>query len=101
MVDDITSEFERTFIPHLDAAFSLARWITGNPQDAEDVVQEVFREAHQQSNGAEVVSWPALLRRMATCRALDALRRRRVLVPLDGSQPATSKENPQTYPTTS
>jgi len=59
------------------------------------VVQEVFGEAHRQSNGAGVVCWPALLRRMATCRALDTLRRRRITMPLDGTQPAAAKEDPE------
>ena len=34
------SEFEREVLPHLDAAYNLARFIMRNEQDAEDVVQE-------------------------------------------------------------
>jgi RNA polymerase sigma-70 factor (ECF subfamily) len=34
------AEIERVVLPHLDAAYNLARWLVGNPQDAEDVVQE-------------------------------------------------------------
>lgn len=45
MVDDLNNEFVRTFMPHMDSAFALARWITGNPQDAEDVVQEAYLRA--------------------------------------------------------
>ena len=37
--------FEETFIPHLDAAFNLARWLTRNDQDAQDVVQEAYLRA--------------------------------------------------------
>ncbi len=38
-------EFERLFLPHMDAAYNLARWITVNDQDAEDVVQEAYLRA--------------------------------------------------------
>jgi RNA polymerase sigma-70 factor, ECF subfamily len=32
--------FEETVLPHLDAAFNYARWLTRNNADAEDVVQD-------------------------------------------------------------
>jgi RNA polymerase sigma-70 factor, ECF subfamily len=32
--------FEDTVLPHLDAAFNYARWLTRNHEEAEDVVQE-------------------------------------------------------------
>src|SRR5580692_10439469 len=32
--------FEQTVLPHLDAAYNLARWLTSNDHDAQDVVQE-------------------------------------------------------------
>jgi RNA polymerase sigma factor (sigma-70 family) len=35
-----TSPFEETVLPHLDAAFNYARWLTRNEADAEDVVQD-------------------------------------------------------------
>ena len=37
--------FEQTILPHLDAAFNLARWILNNDQDAEDIVQESYLRA--------------------------------------------------------
>jgi RNA polymerase sigma factor (sigma-70 family) len=37
--------FERAMLPHLDAAYNLARWLTGRPQDAEDVVQDAYVRA--------------------------------------------------------
>ena len=33
------ASFEAQVLPHLDAAYSLARWLTRDPHDAEDVVQ--------------------------------------------------------------
>jgi DNA-directed RNA polymerase specialized sigma24 family protein len=37
--------FARVFLPHLQQAFRLARWMTGSAVDAEDVVQEASLRA--------------------------------------------------------
>jgi RNA polymerase sigma-70 factor, ECF subfamily len=39
------AELERVVLPHLDAAYNLARWLVRNPADAEDVVQEACLRA--------------------------------------------------------
>lgn len=39
--------FERLMLPHLDAAYNLARWLLRDPHDAEDAVQDAFLRAHQ------------------------------------------------------
>jgi len=40
-----SSAFEQVVLPHLDAAYNLARWLTRNGHDAEDVVQEASLRA--------------------------------------------------------
>jgi RNA polymerase sigma-70 factor, ECF subfamily len=37
--------FEQTIVPHLNAAYNLAAWLTRNKDDAEDVVQEAYLRA--------------------------------------------------------
>ena len=39
------SRFEDLILPHMDAAHNLARWLTRNPDDAEDVAQEACARA--------------------------------------------------------
>jgi RNA polymerase sigma-70 factor, ECF subfamily len=62
--------------------FGTAWRILGNAADAEDVTQDVFLQAYQTARSSAVRSWPALLRRLASCRALDRLRLRKHTVAL-------------------
>ncbi len=79
---------------HGSTVFRLARRILGPRRDAEDVVQEVFLEVFQFWQREKIVNWAGLLRRVATHRSLDHLRRRRVTEPLSGSEIAETGDSP-------
>jgi RNA polymerase sigma factor (sigma-70 family) len=42
---DSNARFTKVVIPYLDDAYGLARWVTGNSADADDVVQEACMRA--------------------------------------------------------
>jgi len=46
VIDEVElRRFERLALPHLDAAYNLARWLTRNDHDAQDVVQDASLRA--------------------------------------------------------
>jgi RNA polymerase sigma factor (sigma-70 family) len=44
---DRVARFEQAVLPHLGAAYNLARWLTRNDHDAEDMVQEAYLRAYR------------------------------------------------------
>src|SRR5438477_5786241 len=55
-----TENFERLVLPHLDAAYNLARWLTRGEHDAQDVVQEAYLRAFKafdQFHGEDARCW--------------------------------------------
>jgi RNA polymerase sigma-70 factor, ECF subfamily len=42
---DPALRFQQLVMPHMDAAYNLARWLAGNAHDAEDITQEAFLRA--------------------------------------------------------
>jgi RNA polymerase sigma-70 factor, ECF subfamily len=45
------ASFETLMLPHLDAAYNLARWLLRNEEDARDVVQEAYLRAFRSFGG--------------------------------------------------
>ena len=62
---------------HGGAVWRTAYRLLGNRADAEDCFQDAFVSALRFARREEVRDWGALLRRLATARALDRLRHRR------------------------
>jgi len=42
---DKLAQFEHSIMPHMDAAYNLARWLSRNDADAQDIVQEAYLRA--------------------------------------------------------
>jgi RNA polymerase sigma-70 factor (ECF subfamily) len=69
--------FEQLVLPHLDAAYNLARWLLRNDQDAQDIVQEATLRAYRfihDFQGTDARGW--LLTIVRNC-AYSWLRRQR------------------------
>jgi RNA polymerase sigma-70 factor (ECF subfamily) len=89
------TDWNRIVREHGPLVFGTAWRILGHAADSEDVVQEVFLEAYRLRAGQPVRHWPGLLRRLAVCRALDRLRQRRPLLPLDCQPAAGPGDDPE------
>ena len=69
--------FAELYERHYEAVFRAALRVTGNPADAEDVLQTVFLRVLARSGDVEDVAQPAAyFRRAAVNAAVDVLRRR-------------------------
>jgi RNA polymerase sigma-70 factor (ECF subfamily) len=90
------TDWDRIVREHGPTVFATAWRILGHAADTEDVVQEVFLQAHQMQQVQVVRCWEALLRRLASCRALDRLRQRRNTIPLDGLSLPSRADGPET-----
>lgn len=70
------AEFERSILPHLPAAWSLARWMLRQPQDAEDAVQDAVLRAFKSFEGHTGASPRAWLLAIVRNTCLTLIERR-------------------------
>jgi RNA polymerase sigma-70 factor (ECF subfamily) len=80
------SSFEEAVLPHLNAAYNLAHWLTRNDTDAEDVVQEAYLRAFKffgGFQGADGRSWLLAIVRNTCYTWMQHNRSRELSVPLD------------------
>jgi RNA polymerase sigma-70 factor (ECF subfamily) len=79
--DEELARFERFLLPNLDAAYNLARWLTRNDHDAEDVVQEACLRAQRFFAGFHGGDGRAWLLRVVRNTCYTWLERNRPRVP--------------------
>jgi RNA polymerase sigma-70 factor, ECF subfamily len=76
-------DWEAIVRTHGAMAFDTAWRLLGHAADTEDAVQETFLEAFRLHGRQQVRNWGGLLRHLATRRAIDRLRQRRKVLPLE------------------
>jgi RNA polymerase sigma-70 factor (ECF subfamily) len=84
--DQQLERFERRFLPHMPAAYNLARWLLGSGQDADDVVQEAYLRAFRaftQFSGGNDKGWLLRIVRNTAYTWLRDHRHQRNVIPFD------------------
>jgi DNA-directed RNA polymerase specialized sigma24 family protein len=91
--------FDADVLPHVDAAYNLARWLTRNEQDAEDVDQEAFLRAFRFFGGCRGANTRAWLLGIVrnTCYTRLQRNRRRPTIEFDETlfRPDCATPNPE------
>jgi RNA polymerase sigma-70 factor (ECF subfamily) len=97
-MDERRRRFEAQALPHLDAAYSLARWLSRSPADADDIVQDAMLRAYRGFDGFrgdDAKAW--LLTIVRNCwRSAGAAGRRRAHTELDEGL-ETPDADPETH----
>jgi RNA polymerase sigma-70 factor (ECF subfamily) len=92
------SRFETVVLPHLDAGYALARWLTRNDADAADVVQEACLRAFRYFDSYREGDAKSWLLRIVRRTCYDWLERNRPaeLVPLEAEDDLDGPVRPPT-----
>jgi len=93
---DSKTRFANVVMPHLDDAYGLARWVTGNRADAEDVVQEACLRAFRGIGGFSGGNGRAWVLAIVRNAAYDWLRKNRspAMVLVDDLEAAERLQTP-------
>jgi len=92
------SEFEQVFLPHLNAAYNLARWLTRDAADADDVVQEAYLRAFKFSGnyqGGDSRAWLLKIVRNTCYTWLKKNRPREIIFELEEDEHQASTGDPE------
>jgi len=93
------ARFEKAVLPHLDAAYNLARWLTRNDADAEDVVQEAALRAFKffgGFRGGDSRAWLLTIVRNACYTWLRQNRAQELAATFDEETHGVEGDNPET-----
>lgn len=91
--------FEEVVLPHLNAAYNLARWLTRNDADAEDVVQESYLRAFKFFNGfhgGDSRAWTLKIVRNTCYSWLQKNRAHEIATEFDEELHSVECDNPET-----
>jgi RNA polymerase sigma-70 factor (ECF subfamily) len=89
--------FEPTMLPHLDAAYNLARWLLRHEHDAEDAVQDAFLRAYRSFNrfrGGDGRAWLLTIVRNVCYSRLRQNRHAAPPEPFDDEVHSTTHDHP-------
>ena len=85
-VEPAAASFDQMILPHLDAAYNLARWLVGNDRDAEDITQEACLRAFKFFSGfrgGDARAWLLTIVRRSAWNWLQSNRRHEDTVEFD------------------
>jgi RNA polymerase sigma-70 factor (ECF subfamily) len=96
--EDTLLRFEQAVLPHLGAAYNLARWLMRDVHDAEDIVQQAALRAcgaFGEFRGSDARSWLLAIVRNACFSELRRQRRTQPAPPdvIDGTVPAPAAQS--------
>src|SRR5436309_8217384 len=100
-MDTRRQSFEAQALPHLDAAYNLARWLSRSPADAEDIVQDAMLRAFRAFDGfrgGDIKPWLlTIVRNCSRNLGADRKRRKHTALPEEDTYELVSPDaNPET-----